>query len=522
MSNAAPASSLSERTLNPSTTWSNSSPNARALKAVVIGSGFGGLGSAIRLATRGYDVTLLESRDQLGGRAYVYRQDGFTFDAGPTVITAPFLIDELFEGAGRKTSDYVKIVPVDPFYKIEFHDGTSFSYNADEQATIEKIRKFAPDDVDGYQRMIRAAKAIFAKGFVELSAKPFLKFMDMMKIAPDLIKLESHLTVYQFASRYVKDDRLRRVFSFHPLLVGGNPFSTTSIYALIHHLEREWGVHYAMGGTGAVVSALGKLFGELGGKTRLSTAVERIVVKDGRAAGVQTVDGETINADIVVSNADINTTYRTMVSKEHRRRWTDRKLAGMKYSMSLFVIYFGTRKKYENIEHHTILLCERYKELLADIFDRKVLPDDFSMYLHRPSKTDPSMAPDGCDCFYVLIPVPNQLSGIDWNKEGKPFRDRVMNWLDQNYMPGLNENLATERYFTPLDFETTLRSYAGAAFSFEPIFTQSAWFRPHNESEDVENLYFAGAGTHPGAGMPGVLCSAKIVEDLVCQRQPLR
>jgi len=491
-------------------------------KAVVIGSGFGGLGSAIRLATRGYDVTMLEARDQLGGRAYVYRQDGFTFDAGPTVITAPFLIDELFEGAGRKTSDYVNIVPIDPFYKIEFHDGTSFDYNADEAATIEKIRQMAPDDVDGYQRMIRAAKAIFAKGFVELSAKPFLKFMDMLKIAPDLIKLESHLTVYQFASRYVKDDRLRRVFSFHPLLVGGNPFSTTSIYALIHHLEREWGVHYAMGGTGAVVSGLGKLFGELGGKTRLNTAVKRILVEGGKVKGIETEAGEKLDADIVVSNADVATTYSKMLAPKDRKRWTDRKLAGMKYSMSLFVIYFGTKKKYDNLEHHTILLCERYKELLADIFNRKKLPDDFSMYLHRPSATDPSMAPEGCDCFYVLIPVPNQLSGIDWNKEAKPFRDRVMNWLDANYMPGLNENLATERYFTPLDFETTLRSHVGAAFSFEPIFTQSAWFRPHNESEDVQNLYFAGAGTHPGAGMPGVLCSAKIVEDLVCQRLPLR
>lgn len=474
------------------------------------------------MATRGYDVTILEARDQLGGRAYVYRQDGFTFDAGPTVITAPFLIDELFEGAGRRTADYVKIVPVDPFYQIEFHDGSRFAYNADEQATIEKIREMAPGDVEGYQRMIRAAKAIFAKGFVDLSAKPFLKFSDMIRIAPDLIQLDSHLTVYQFASRFVKDDRLRRVFSFHSLLVGGNPFSTTSIYALIHHLEREWGVHYAMGGTGAVVSAFGKLFGELGGKTRLSTAVQRIVVENGEAKGVVTAEGESIPADIVVSNADVATTYSKMIAPESRRRWTDRKLKGMKYSMSLFVIYFGTRKKYDNIEHHTILLCERYKELLADIFDRKVLPEDFSMYLHRPSKTDPSMAPEGCDCFYVLIPVPNQLSGIDWRKEAKHFRDRVMNWLDQNYLPGLNEHLATERYFTPLDFETTLQSHAGAAFSFEPIFTQSAWFRPHNESEDVKHLYFAGAGTHPGAGMPGVLCSAKIVEDLVCQRQPLR
>jgi phytoene desaturase len=490
-------------------------------KVIVIGSGFGGIGSAVRLATRGYDVTLLEARDQLGGRAYVYRQDGFTFDAGPTVITAPFLIDELFQGAGRRTEDYVRIVPVDPFYKIEFHDGTSFDYNADERATEEKIRKMAPGDVEGYREMIQAAKAIFQKGFVELSAKPFLKFMDMMKIAPDLIRLQSHLTVYQFAARYVKDDRLRRVFSFHPLLVGGNPFQTTSIYALIHHLEREWGVHYAMGGTGAVISGLGKLFTELGGKTRLSTAVKRILVENGAAAGVETADGEILHAEAVVSNADIANTYRKMVPAEYRKRWSDRKLKSMRYSMSLFVIYFGTRKQYPGVAHHTILLCERYKELLADIFTRKQLSEDFSMYLHRPSATDPSMAPEGCDCFYVLIPVPNQLSGIDWKKQTQVFRDRVMRYLDENYLPGLLENLATERCFSPLDFETTLDSYAGAAFSFEPVFTQSAWFRPHNHSEDIKNLYFAGAGTHPGAGMPGVLCSAKIVDDLVCERLPV-
>lgn len=501
---------------------SNNAPANGAKKVAVIGSGFGGLGTAIRLATKGYKVTLLEARDQLGGRAYVYRQDGFTFDAGPTVITAPFLIDELFTNAGRRTEDYLKIVPVDPFYKIEFYDGSSFDYNADEAATEAKIRQMSPGDVDGYRAMIRAAKDIFDKGFTELSTKPFLNFTDMLKVAPDLIRLQSHLTVYQFAARYVKDDRLRRVFSFHPLLVGGNPFQTTSIYALIHHLEREWGVHYAMGGTGAVIQAMGKLFGELGGETRLSTAVSRILVKEGKAAGVVTESGETIAADAVVSNADIATTYTKLLSNEKRKRWTDKKLKKMRYSMSLFVIYFGTRKQYPNIAHHTILLSEHYKELLSEIFIDKKLSNEFSMYLHRPSATDPSMAPEGCDCFYVLIPVPNQQSGIDWQREAKPFRDRVMQWLDKHYMPGLLDNLATERYFTPLDFETTLRSHAGAAFSFEPIFTQSAWFRPHNHSEDVENLFFTGAGTHPGAGMPGVLCSAKIVEDLVCQRIPLK
>jgi phytoene desaturase len=415
----------------------------------------------------------------------------------------------------------VKIVPVDPFYRIEFHDGSRFEYNADEEATVEKIQRMSPGDVDGYRAMIRAAKDIFQKGFLELSTKPFLTIGDMLRVAPDLARLQSYLTVYQFAAKYVKDDRLRRVFSFHPLLVGGNPFQTTSIYALIHHLEREWGVHYAMGGTGAVVAGLGRLFEELGGQVQLNTPVAKILVRNGKAAGVLTENGETIEAEAVVSNADIATTYSKMVPAENRRRWSDRKLRNMRYSMSLFVIYFGTKKQYPDLAHHTILLGQRYRELLHDIFTAKRLPDDFSMYLHRPSATDPSMAPEGCDCFYVLIPVPNQLSGVDWRVKGPEFRDRVMQWLDQHYMPGLLENLATERYFTPLDFETTLRSHVGAAFSFEPIFTQSAWFRPHNHSEDVENLYFAGAGTHPGAGMPGVLCSAKIVEELLCQRVPI-
>lgn len=487
----------------------------------VIGSGFGGLATAVRLQTRGYDVHLFESRDLLGGRAYVYKQDGFTFDAGPTVITAPFLIDELFEGAGRKTSDYVKIVPVDPFYRIEFHDGRSFEYNADEEATVRKIAEFAPGDVDGYRRMIRAAKDVFQKGFIELSDKPFLKFGDMLKVAPDLIRLQSYKTVYSFVSGYIQNDLLRRVFSFHPLLVGGNPFQTTSIYALIHHLEREWGVHYAMGGTGAVVAGLGKLFEELGGTIHLSSPIRRILTEGRTAVGVETAAGQVFRTDAVVSNADIANTYRLMIDPAARPKNTNGRFDRMRYSMSLVVLYFGTSKQYPDVRHHTILLCERYKGLLNDIFNTKVLPDDFSMYLHRPTATDPSMAPPGHDCWYVLIPVPNQLSGIDWTKAAKPFRDRVMTHLNDHYLPGLNESLVTERMFTPLDFETTLNSYRGAAFSFEPIFRQSAWFRPHNESEDVRNLFFVGAGTHPGAGVPGVLCSAKIADELVRDRLPL-
>ncbi len=490
-------------------------------RIVVIGSGFGGLGAAIRLQARGYDVTILEARDKLGGRAYVYQQDGFTFDAGPTVITAPFLIDELFALKGCNTSNYVKIVPVDPFYRIEFHDGRSFEYNGDERATEEHIARFAPSDVQGYRRMIRDAKAVFQKGFVELADRPFLAFSDMIRIAPDLIRLQSHKTVYDFVAGYVKDPLLRRVFSFHPLLVGGNPFQTTSIYALIHHLEREWGVHYAMGGTGALVNGLGRFFQEMGGQIRLSTPVARLHPSGNRICYAETQSGEMISADAVVSNADVANTYRKMLPAEARWKNTDARLERMRYSMSLFVIYFGTSKQYPGVRHHTIILSERYRQLLHDIFNRKILTEDFSLYLHRPSATDARTAPEGCDCFYALIPVPNQQSGIDWAREAVPFRNRVMRFLEQNYLPGLSRNLVTERLFTPLDFETTLNSYAGAGFSFEPVFRQSAWFRPHNRSEDFPNLYFVGAGTHPGAGVPGVLSSAKIAEKLICEHLPV-
>lgn len=490
----------------------------RSKQIIVIGSGFGGLASAIRLQARGYDVTLVEARDQLGGRAYVYRQDGFTFDAGPTVITAPFLIEELFTCAGRKMDDYVTLVPVDPFYRIEFHDGRWFEYNGNEAETERRIATFAPGDLEGYRAMLAKARAIFEKGFLELSDRPFLHFTDMLKLLPDLARLESYRTVSGFVNAYIKDPLLRRVFSFHPLLVGGNPFQTTSIYALVHTLERQWGVHYAMGGTGAVVSALGRLFTELGGNVRLSTPVKRILLEGRRAAGVETAHGEILPADAVVSNADVANTYRKLIDPEARRKYSDRKLETMRYSMSLFVIYFGTKRQYPDIRHHTIILGERYQELLDDIFNRKALTEDFSLYLHRPTATDASMAPPGHDCFYVLIPVANQRSGIDWTSAARPFRDRVMQFLEDHYLPGLQSQLATERVFTPLDFETTLNSYQGAGFSFEPVFTQSAWFRPHNVSEDIEQLYFAGAGTHPGAGVPGVLSSAKIVERLVCER----
>lgn len=484
----------------------------------VIGSGFGGLATAIRLQSRGYRVHLFEARDKLGGRAYVYQQDGFRFDAGPTVITAPFLIDEIFAQCGRRTQDYVDIVPVDPFYRIEFHNGRFFEYNGDQAETERRVQAFSPSDLDGYRAMMRHAHAIFQKGFLELADRPFLKFSDMLRVAPDLIRLQNYRTVFGFVSKYIQDPLLRRVFSFHPLLVGGNPFQTTSIYALIHSLERQWGVHYVMGGTGALVEAFGRLFRELGGEVCLNTPVKRILTQDRAAIGIETARGDQFLCDAVVSNADVANTYRKLIPERDRPKYTNIRLAKMHYSMSLFVIYFGTAKQYPNLRHHTIILTERYKELLNDIFNTKRLPQDFSLYLHRPTATDASMAPPGCDCFYALIPVPNQKSGIDWTQEAKPFRDRVMQFLETNYLPGLQASLLTERLFTPLDFETQLDSFQGAGFSFEPIFRQSAWFRPHNESEDIRNLFFAGAGTHPGAGVPGVLSSAKIAERLICQR----
>lgn len=486
-------------------------------KIIVIGSGFGGLGAATRLLSSGHDVTIFESRDKPGGRGYTYEMDGFTFDGGPTVITAPFMFDDLFEEAGKKREDYFKLVPCDPFYRIFDWKGRPFDYNDNHEFILKEIEKRNPADMDGYTRFLKTTKAIFEKGFVELADKPFLSVTDMLKVAPDLVRLQSHKTVYQYVSQFIEDEFLRRAFSFHPLLVGGNPFDTTSIYAMIHYLEREWGVHYALGGTGSIVDALVRLIGEQGGKIHTSAQVEEILVRNGRVHGVRLVDGETYDADVVVSNADVATTYRNLVNPVHRRKYTDRKLERMRYSMSLFVIYFGTKRRYreQGLAHHNIILGERYKGLLHDIFRKKHLSDDFSLYLHMPTLTDPSLAPDGHEAFYVLSPVPHLDSGTDWTQMAKPYRDAVMSFLERNYLPDLEENLVAEHYIDPLHFRDTLHSFKGSAFSVEPILTQSAWFRPHNRSEDVDGLYFVGAGTHPGAGLPGVLSSSKIAQDLI-------
>jgi phytoene desaturase len=491
-------------------------------RIVVIGSGFGGLAAAVRLATRGHQVTLLEKRDQPGGRAYVYRQDGFTFDGGPTVITAPWLITELFELTGRRAEDYLTMVPVDPFYRIFFPDGDHFDYSGDSDRMLAEIRRFSdlPADADGYLAFVRRTERIFAKGFTELADRPFLHVSDMIKVAPDLVRLESYRSVYGFVSRFVKDERLRQVLSFHPLLVGGNPFQTTSIYTLIHYLERHWGVWFALGGTGAVVDALVRLFAELGGRLLLNAEVGEITVGDGKATGVRLTDGKELPADLVVCNAEVAGAYERLLPASARRKYTDRKLARMRYSMSLVVIYFGTDRLYRGgdgptLAHHDIILGPRYGPLLADIFTTKKLAEDFSLYLHMPTITDPTLAPPGCEAFYVLAPVPHLGGRSDWTREAKPYRDRIMRFLEERYLPDLSKHLVTEHMIDPRHFRDTLNSYLGSAFSVEPILTQSAWFRPHNRSEELPNLYFVGGGTHPGAGLPGVLSSAKIADDLI-------
>jgi phytoene desaturase len=491
-----------------------SSPHPPGPAALVIGSGFGGLAAAIRLQALGYSTTILEMRDKPGGRAYVFEDRGFTYDAGPTIITAPFLVDELFALAGKRTEDYVRIVPVTPYYRIIFHDGRVFDYTGNEAEIITQIRKFAPDDVPGYLKFVEKSHAIFDRAFIDLADRPFSSVTDMIKVAPDLIRLRSHETVYRLVSRYIKHPLLRQVFSFHPLLVGGNPFQSSSIYAMIHYLERKWGVHFAMGGTGALVQGLLRLFQERGGQLRLNTRVAELLVTDGTARGVRLDSGEELAASVVVSNADVANFYKKAVPAVARRKWTDARLDRMRYSMSLFLIYFGTDRTYPDLAHHSIVLTERYRELLQDIFQRKILASDFSLYLHAPTRTDPSLAPPGCECFYVLSPVPHLGGKIDWASVKERYADAILTSLEK-LCPDLRRHIVSKIIWTPQDFETQLDAHLGSAFQFEPILTQSAWFRPHNVSEDVKNFFLVGAGTHPGAGLPGVLSSAKLLERVI-------
>jgi phytoene desaturase len=483
--------------------------------AIVIGSGFGGLAAAIRLSCKGYKVIVLEKLDAPGGRAYVHHRDGFVFDAGPTIITAPFLLSELWELCGKTMSDDVDLRLMDPFYRIRFDDGTHFDYTGDPIRMQAEVARFAPADLPGYKRFLVETEKCYQLGFKELSTKPFDSIGDLLRAIPSMLKMRAWESLYTLVARHLKNDKLRQVMSFHPLLIGGNPFAVTAVYALINSLERRHGVHSAMGGTGALIKGLTGLLADRDVPIRLNSEVKEIVIKDGKTQGVTLANGEFIASDIVVSNADAAWTYKKLIAPQHRKVWTDAKVNKSKYSMSLFVWYFGIDKQYTDVPHHMILLGKRYKELLTDIFKRQVLADDFSLYLHRPTATDPALAPEGCDTYYVLAPVPNLDSGTDWPAITETYRQAIATYLDESVMPGFEKHIKTSFCTTPQDFQDRLLSVKGAAFGFEPILLQSAWFRPHNRSEDIEGLYMVGAGTHPGAGIPGVLSSAKALLSVV-------
>jgi phytoene desaturase len=492
--------------------------NFEPRRAVVIGAGFGGLALAIRLQARGIQTTLLEKRDKPGGRAYVYEDQGFVFDAGPTVITDPSCIEELFTLAGKRIEDYVEMVPVAPFYRLCWEDGSHFDYANDQEALDRQIHARNPADVAGYRRFLAYSKAVFAEGYLKLGAVPFLSFRDMIAAGPQLARLQAWRSVYGIVSRFIQDEQLRQAFSFHSLLVGGNPFATSSIYTLIHALEREWGVWFPRGGTGALVRALVRLFEDIGGRIELNAAVARIDVRDGRACGVRLDDGRVFAADAVASNADVVHTYATLLGEHPRGASEGASLAKKKFSNSLFVLYFGLDKHHSQLRHHTVCFGPRYRELIRDIFKGGELADDFSLYLHAPCVTDPSLAPPGCGSHYVLAPVPHLGNApIDWEEEGPKYRERIFDYLEQRYMPGLRSQLVTSRIFTPLDFRDQLNAHVGSAFSLEPLLTQSAWFRPHNRDAELANLYLVGAGTHPGAGVPGVIGSAKATAGLMLE-----
>lgn len=484
-------------------------------QAIVVGSGFGGIASALRLRAKGYKVKIIDKCSMLGGRAQVFTRNGFKHDAGPTVITAPFLLEELFSLYQEKLSDHINLVPLTPWYRFYFSDKTTFDYGGSLEDTLSEIDKFEPRDKAGYLRLLNHSKNIFDIAFTKLSAIPFHQFFLMITLIPKLIVLRSYESVWGMVSRHLINPKLRQAFSIQPLLVGGNPFSTTSIYGLIHYLERAYGVFFAMGGTGAIVGALKSLMERNNIEIILNTTVKKLVVNDGKVSGLILEDGSQIDADLIVSNADATYLHQNMIDQDKVALSSKLKLKLAHHSMGLFVIYFGTTKQYPSVVHHTIWLGKTYKELLSNIFDKKILSDDFSLYIHRPTATDESFAPKGCDSFYVLCPVPNLKAEIDWSTEGNILKDKIIAALDQTILPDLKKHITSDFFMTPSDFKTDYLSTHGAGFSIAPLFRQSAWFRFHNKAEGIQNLYLTGAGTHPGAGLPGVLCSAKVIDQLI-------
>ena len=487
----------------------------RKRHVAVIGSGFGGLAAAIRLQTMGLSVSIYEKRDLPGGRAYVFKDGGFTFDAGPTVITAPETLEELFELAGRKIEDYVELMPVTPFYKLFWEDGVTFDYTGDLDTTLQQIRRLSPDDERGYLEFLAYTKEVYQEGYVKLASEPFLNWWSMLRAGPQLIRLRADRSVFKTVKRFMKDEHLQQAFSFHSLLVGGNPFATSSIYTLIHYLERQGGVYFPRGGTGALVQALVRLFKELGGTLYTNSEVQEIITQNRSVTGLK-VNDEIFKCDFIVSNGDVVHTYKNLLKNESRTQGTAKKVSKMRHSMSLFLIYFGTNRTYSNLAHHNVIFGPRYKGLLDDIFSYGRLPNDFSLYLHAPTKSDPDLAPPGHECFYVLSPVAHLgKMDIDWNVEGPKYADRILNYLEERYLPNLRESIVVQKIFTPNDFKSELNSHWGSAFSLEPVLQQSAYFRTHNRDDKLKGLYFVGAGTHPGAGLPGVLSSAKATSKVI-------
>ena len=486
------------------------------MNSIVIGSGFGGIAAALRLRAKGHDVTLIEKHQDLGGRARVFKRNGFTFDGGPTVITAPYLINELFELFKKNPKDYIELSPLKIWYQFIFEDRSKFNYSGNENEMKAQIGELSQEDVQGYEKLVNFTKKIFDKGFTELADVPFDKPFVMLQQLPALLKLKSYKSVYSLVSSYIKNEKLRRMLSMHPLLVGGNPFTTTSIYGLILYLEKKWGIHYSMGGTGNIIKGFEKLMNEVGIKVIKGNEVRKIISNNNKITGVQLSNNDIVNADNIICNADPPAVYEKLLNgKSNNSILFNWKKNRMEYSMGLFVYYFGTKKIYENVEHHTIKFGNKYKEHLDDIFNKKKLNDDISYYLHRPSATDKSMAPEGNDCFYVLVPVPNNQSGIDWKIEGEKMKKLIINKMEKDLMPNLKENIVEDFYLTPDYFEEDLNTKYGSGFSIQPKFTQSAYFRFHNKSEIYEGLYFVGAGTHPGAGVPGVLSSAKVLDKII-------
>ena len=484
-------------------------------KIIVIGSGFGGIAAALRMKAKGYSVTLIEKHPDLGGRARVFKKEGFTFDAGPTVITAPKLLEELFTLFNKNISDYVKIIPLKLWYRFIFDDKSSFDYSGDEELMKEEIEKYAIDDFVGYQKLVKLTEKIFDKGFTELSSKPFNNISFMLKQVPALLKLKSYKSVYELISTYISDNKLRKIFSMHPLLVGGNPFTTTSIYTLILFLEKKWGIHYSLGGTGNLVKAFEKLMKEEKIEIIKNSSVTELTNLNNQIVSVTVNNKDVLKADYIICNSDPPNVYKNLIKPNNYGFLFNKKIERMNYSMGLFVYYFGSKKQYNDVAHHTICFGKSYKDHLNKIFEKKELSEDISYYLHRPTATDPSMAPPGQDCFYVLVPVPNNLSNINWHKEGEKFKQLIINKMSEQILPNLKENITADFYVTPDYFENDLSTLHGSGFSIQPKFTQSAYFRFHNKSEIFNNLYFVGAGTHPGAGIPGVISSAKVLDELL-------